>query len=92
MKHQVLDLPMQENDANAATVRDYMKALLKSVLIETESFSGKRPFGNSDWYLDMHVPLVKAGIVSGKIDEDNFIYDHDSDAADAVLLAAIDDL
>jgi hypothetical protein len=83
---------MEENDAEAATIRDYMKALLRGVLTETEGFSGKRPFGNSGWEWDMHKPLVKAGLVTGTLDADGFIEGHDRKAADALLLQAVDDL
>lgn len=92
MAHQVLDLPMDKNDAGAATVRAYMKALLRKVLTETEGFSGKRPFGNSGWNRDMHKPLVKAGLVAGQIDEDGDLDGHDIKAADALLLQAVGDL
>lgn len=92
MPHPVLDLPMDSNDADAATVRDYMKALLRSLLQKTEGFSGKRPFGNSGWDRDMHKPLVKAGLVPGTIDADGYLETHDSDAADKLLMAAINDL
>lgn len=94
MAHPVLDLPMQPNDADAATIRDYMKALLRAVLTETEGFSGKRPFGNSGWDWDMHIPLVRAGLVRGTMDsdDDQYISEHDAEAADKLLLDAVNDL
>lgn len=92
MAHPVLDLPMQANDADAATVRDYMKALLLTLLAEGEGFSGKRPFGNSGWDWDMHIPLVKAGLVRGTIDDDGYIEEHDSEKADEMIVAAVRDL
>lgn len=52
---------LPENDADALTVRDYLKELLASVLIQGESFSGKRPFGNSGWEYDILDPLAAAG-------------------------------
>ena len=42
----VLNLPMQDNDAGAATIRDYLVALVREVWRERDGFSGKRPFGN----------------------------------------------
>lgn len=45
----ILDTPMQENDADAATIRDYLKALLLRLWEQGEGFDGKRPFGNSGW-------------------------------------------
>lgn len=58
-----LNCPLPENDADAATVRDYFKELLCSLLIEEESFSGKRPFGNSGWQHDFLGPLAEAGYI-----------------------------
>ncbi len=60
----VLDLAMPwPNDADARIVRDYVKALATKVLQEGESFSGKRPFGNSGWQHDLVQALVNAGHV-----------------------------
>ena len=56
-----LSLSLPENDAEAATVRDYLLELLHAVLVEEESFSGKRPFGNSGWQHDLLGPLGEAG-------------------------------
>lgn len=56
-----LDLPIPENDAQAETVREYFKELLTTLLIEEESFSGKRPFGNSGWRHDFLPTLEEAG-------------------------------
>ena len=59
---EVLDCPMQENDSGAYTVKGYLKALLIAVWDEGESFSGKRPFGNSGWDSDILDALVDAGL------------------------------
>lgn len=59
----VLDLELEENDADAATVREYLQALLCAVWEEGEGFSGKRPFGNSGWEYDLTQPLIDAGLV-----------------------------
>ncbi len=58
-----LDLPIPENDAQAETVREYFKELLTTLLIEEESFSGKRPFGNSGWQHDFLPTLEEAGFI-----------------------------
>jgi hypothetical protein len=81
-QHPILDLPMQENDANAATVRDYMKALLSKFLSQTEGFSGKRPFGNSGWEYDMHEALFRAKLVEWDDDQ----------TAEKMILEAVKDL
>lgn len=61
---QVLDTPMPPNDAGASTtVRDYLVELLAGVWREGEGFSGKRPFGNSDWQHELCDALAAAGFV-----------------------------
>lgn len=84
----ILDLPMEENDAKAATIRDYLKALLQTVWGEEEGFSGKRPFGNSGWQWDVFKALVKGGAIKGKI-EDGDLVEHDQDEGDKLIYAAI---
>ena len=85
----ILDLKMQPNDAKAATVRDYLKALLTALWECDESFSGKRPFGNSGWKYDLYTPLVKHGVVAGKLDADGCIEDFAQGEADELIQKAI---
>lgn len=88
----LLDLPMQKNDAEAETIRDYLTKLLMTVWQEGESFSGKRPFGNSDWQYDLYKPLIKAGVIKGELDDYDCIEEVDSsNGFDAVmfLIAAL---
>lgn len=90
---QVLAAPMrQPNDAGAATVRDYLKALLAKVITEEEEFSGKRPFGNSGWVYDLERALVQAGLASGEISGDGCLDGEDTDQCQALILAAIQSL
>ena len=84
----ILDLPMEENDADAETIRDYLKALLTTLWREEEGFSGKRPFGNSSWQWDVYRALVRGGAIKGKI-EDNNLVEHDQDAGDKLIYEAI---
>jgi hypothetical protein len=88
----VLDLPLGENDANAATVRHYFKAQLRKLWTEREGFSGKRPFGNSGWEYDLDAALVGAGKVAGTIDEYGDCDVDDRDAVEPLVLSAIDAL
>lgn len=83
---EVLALPMGENDANAATIRDYLVSLLARVWEEEESFSGRRPFGNSGWQNELFAPLVRAGLIHGSLDSDGFVDDCD-DASDMQVIA-----
>lgn len=89
---EILALPMQDNDADAATIRDYLVALLAEVWKWGDEFSGKRPFGNSDWWYELYLPLVKAGVIDGDIDEDGNLEDSDNSAGHAAISAAIKEL
>jgi len=51
--NRILSIEMVDNDANADTIRDYLKVLLSTLWEEGESFSGKRPFGNSGWEYEL---------------------------------------
>lgn len=86
----ILDLPMQENDANARTVREYLKTLLFMLWERREGFSGKRPFGNSGWEHELYDALVAGGVLNG--DEDGRILDSETGFADALIEAAIQGL
>jgi len=51
---EILNIKMVPNDADAETIRDYLKALLNQLWMEDEGFSGKRPFGNSGWQHEIY--------------------------------------
>ena len=61
---------MESNDAEAETVRAYLKALLYAVWSKGEGFSGKRPFGNSGWEYDLYAALEPAGITEREAQND----------------------
>lgn len=89
----LLDLRLGENNSGAATVRGYLIALLRRLWIEEDGFSGKRPFGSSGWPHNIYVPMVKAGIVPGTLDEDGYLNNpFDYETADRLILSAIDEL
>lgn len=78
-----LDLKFMCGDlGEEVTIRFYLQSLLLTLWIEGESFSGKRPFGNSGWETDIVVPLVVAGVIKGSVDEDGCLEDYDDKAAD----------
>jgi hypothetical protein len=86
----LLDLPLGENDAEAATVKDYLKALLAELWREGEGFSGKRPFGNSGWEYELYLPMIKAGLISGKLEEGGYgVEEVDAAAAHQLIQEAI---
>jgi hypothetical protein len=74
---------------NELTVLEYLKALLTALMKEGESFSGKRPFGNSGWERDVYKPLITAGMIDGKLDEDGYIEECDDSAALKKIVEAI---
>lgn len=78
----VLAVPMQDNDAGADTVRDYLLALLRQLWTEEEWFSGKRPFGNSGWQDEVYNALAVAGLIEPE----------DYSAGDRLVMSAIDAL
>jgi hypothetical protein len=88
----ILDLAMEENDADAATIRDYLKELLVMVWEKDESFSGKRPFGNSGWKYDIYRTLATHKLIEAEIDEDGDVIDiqrSEYTKADQLILEAI---
>lgn len=89
---EILALPMEETDVDASTIRDYLKKLLSAIWAEGESFSGKRPFGNSGWQRDLELALVRGGAVTGKLDNDGYLDDIDGPAAQKAIVDAIDAL
>lgn len=83
---QVLDTPSVITDG---TVRDMLAELLTKVWEEAEGFSGKRPFGNSDWQTVVYGQLVKAGLLEGELDEDGYLESVDYGAGEELVVAAI---
>lgn len=88
----ILDIEMQENDANAKTIREYLKALLTKLWEEGEGFSGKRPFGNSGWEYPLYTALVTKGAVKGSLDEEGYLDTCDHKAANKLIFKAIEEL
>jgi hypothetical protein len=85
---EILALPMETNDAKAKTVRDYIVSLAAEVWREGEGFSGKRPFGNSDWEFDLYRSLIAAGLIDADADG----YPDDRGEADRLIRDAIESL
>lgn len=46
------------------TVRGFLHSLLSTLWDEKDGFSGKRPFGDSDWQWDLLKPLAAAGFIN----------------------------
>lgn len=70
------------------TIGKYITALFVSFWKDPESFSGKRPMGNSGWQYDVYTKLIKAGLVKGKLDDDGYIEEVDIAQADKLICEA----
>lgn len=84
-----LEVRFDSDAGDNLTVRDYLRTLLETLWREGEGFSGKRPFGNSCWEYDLYKPLIKAGFINGKLDEDGCIEDYDCEEAEAYVFDLI---
>lgn len=67
--HEALDMEFWANDRDEQmTFRAYFNQLLSALFEEGESFSGKRPFGNSGWDYGLALGVVEIGAVPGTED------------------------
>lgn len=62
-----LELRFDSDAGEDIRARDYLCELLSKVWMEEQMFSGKRPFGNSDWQWELFGPLGRAGFIEGTI-------------------------
>jgi len=88
----ILNLPVDPEylPEGVITIRSYLIRLLSDVWKDGEGFDGKRPFGNSGWESDLITPLVRAGLVGGKIDvEDGYLEESDDEAAEKLIADTI---
>jgi hypothetical protein len=85
-----LELRFDSDAGDNMTIRDYLRALITTLWREEEGFSGKRPFGNSGWSFDLFAPLIKAGFITGTLDDDGNVEDFDRREADQYVFKLID--
>lgn len=74
------------------TIKDYLKQLLETLWDEGESFSSKRPFGDSGWEFALYKALGNAGVVECSFDEEGYIEEIDRDSANKLIFEAISSL
>jgi hypothetical protein len=65
-----LDVRFDSDAGDQLTIREYFRELLTTLWSEGESFSGKRPFGNSGWEYEPIGALVAAGFIPGTGSDD----------------------
>lgn len=70
---QISNIVFNHDEIGPTTIKGYLKTILLRLWNEGEGFSSKRPFGNSCWEFDLYLPLIKAGVVEGIIDENGYL-------------------
>lgn len=63
---QILDLHMP-TDYGTCTIREHLVELVSMVWDKREYFSGKRPWGESDWPWDFYHPMIDAGFLTAEL-------------------------
>ena len=90
---EVLELAFFSTDLDKfITVREFLKKILSTFIIEREQFSSKRPFGNSDWDSDLIKLFIKMRIIKGTVDEYDDIEDFDNKKFNLILQKLIKEL
>lgn len=82
---EILLTKLDTNDAKASTIGQFLAKLTKTVWIEEEGFSGKRPFGNSGWKGPIIHALILEGHLQGELDEDGYIEDYSTTEFNALM-------
>jgi hypothetical protein len=72
------------------TIREFLLSLLRTLWIENAGFSGKRPFGESDWQYEVYTTLAKAKLIDTKFDDEGYPRIIDTDKGDSLVLSLID--
>jgi len=73
------------------TLRECFIELLKTLWLEGEDFSGKRPFGASNWQWNVYRALAKNKLIKNvKYDEDGDLDEVDYQEADQLIMAILD--
>lgn len=86
----ILELTFYSTDLDrTVTIRQFFFELMKKLWLEQDEFSGKRPFGNSDWDADLILCLINNKLVKGKVDVDGFIQDYDDQEVKQFVLDKI---
>lgn len=88
----ILNQVMRQHDLytdEEVTIKDYLMSLLSQLWHEKDTFSGKRPFGNSGWCFDVYQALIEGGHISGIVVEDGDLRDWNRREADQLIENAI---
>jgi hypothetical protein len=72
LAEQILDTPI-ECELDDSTIGAYLCELLITLLDKEESFSGKRPLGDSGWKNYLLTAMAQGGFVESTIDSEGYI-------------------
>lgn len=91
----ILDTPLKSQGSDY-TIRTLFKDILDALIDEADSFSGKRPLGDSGWQGEIAADLIDQSILEGEVtrDRDGDIEEvfFDFKDFDAVMHMAIEEL
>lgn len=83
----ILELPVPGNDtAGTVTGREWLAGLLRATWLSRDLFG----LPGCYWPGGLYAPMTAAGLVTGSYDDDGGAHDVDFDAADELIVAAID--
>lgn len=68
-----LDYRFDSDAGDDLTVRDYLHKLIWTLWNEGSAFSGKRPFGNSDWEHVLLSALARGGFIEATMDDEGWV-------------------
>lgn len=89
----IKNIPIISDDVDeGTTLKEYLILLLDTLWYEDESFSGKRPFGNSGWQYEVYASLIRAGVIEGTLDEYGYIIDFNESKASKLVRTVIGSL
>lgn len=90
---EALELRFDSYAGEHLTLREYLCKLLTTLWDEGASFSGKSPFGNSNWEYEIYEVLIWNDYIGGTLDENGYVDNIDRGAAHAyvrnLILAAM---
>lgn len=86
----ILALPLPDYIYDdVSTIGEYLRLTLRTLILEGEDFSGKRPLGDSDWDYLLLLGLIRAKVIPGRINEYNEPEDFDWSDFNKAMFKAI---
>lgn len=88
----ILNITFECDDlGETLTIRQYLLKLLGTLWDEEESFSAKRPFGNSGWKRDIFYALADAGAIDAEPGDEWSISEEEESIANKIIADLIEE-